>query len=209
MLNKSIVLSKNNRKRGIILQKSIVYFQDPGEQNTAQVIQAAKERAIELDIKEIVVASTSGKTGVAMANALKGTEIRTVAATHHYGSHEKGKWDVEPDHEARLKELGATIVSQTHSFSGIEKSISKTTGGISRIEIVADTLRKLFGRGFKVAIEVAVMAADSGAISMQNDIIAIGGTAHGADVACVIKPAHSNDFFNLQVKEIIAMPQEK
>ena len=70
-----------NWKRDIILQKSIVYFQDPGEQNTAQVIQAAKERAIELDIKEIVVASTSGKTGVAMANALKGTEIRTVAAT--------------------------------------------------------------------------------------------------------------------------------
>ena len=74
---------------------------------------------------------------------------------------------------------------------------------------MADTLRKLFGRGFKVAIEVAVMAADSGAISMQNDIIALGGSAHGADVACVIKPAHSNDFFNLQVKEIIAMPQEK
>lgn len=191
------------------MQKSIVYFQRPGEQNTAEAIRAAKERALELGIQEIVVASTSGKTGVATADALKGTGIHTVAVTHHYGSHEKGKWDVEDVHRSRLKELGATLVSQTHSFSGIEKSISKTTGGISRIEIIADTLRKLFGRGFKVAIEVAVMAADSGAISMQNDIIALGGTAHGADVACVIKPAHSNDFFSLQVKEIIAMPLEK
>lgn len=191
------------------MQKSIVYFQQPGEQNTAQVIQSAKERALELGIKEIVVASTSGKTGVALANALKGTGIHTIAVTHHYGSSEKGKWKVEPGHAAELKELGATIISQTHSFSGIEKSISKTTGGISRIEIVADTLRKLFGRGFKVAVEVAVMAADSGAISMQNDIIALGGSAHGADVACVIKPAHSNDFFSLQIKEIIAMPHEK
>lgn len=191
------------------MQKSIVYFQQPGEQNTAQVIQRAKERALELGIKEIVVASTSGKTGIAMATALKDTGIRTVAVTHHYGSREKGKWEVEDGCRSQLKELGATVVSQTHSFSGIEKSISKTTGGISRIEIVADTLRKLFGRGFKVAVEVAVMAADSGAISMQNDIIALGGSAHGADVACVIKPAHSNDFFSLQVKEIIAMPQEK
>jgi len=72
-----------------------------------------------------------------------------------------------------------------------------------------DSERKLFGRGFKVAVEVAVMAADSGAISMQHDIIALGGSSRGADVACVIKPAHSNDFFSLQVQEIIAMPQEK
>ncbi|MDF1591696.1 MAG: pyruvate kinase alpha/beta domain-containing protein [Desulfobacterales bacterium] len=191
------------------MQKSIVYFRQPGEQNTPQVIQKAKERALELGIKEVVVASTSGKTGVAMADALKGTGIRTVAVTHHYGSHEKGKWDVDPGHEAELKALGAAIVSQTHSFSGIEKAISRTSGGISRIEIVADTLRKLFGRGFKVAVEVAVMAADSGAISMQDDIIALGGSARGADVACVIRPAHSKDFFSLQVKEIIAMPQEK
>jgi len=191
------------------LQKSIDYFQRPGEQNTALVIQRSKERALELGIKEIVVASTSGKTGVAMANALTDTGIRTIAVTHHYGSSEKGKWKVDPAHAAALKELGATIVCQTHSFSGIEKSISKTTGGISRIEIVADTLRKLFGRGFKVAVEVAVMAADSGAISMQDDIIALGGSSRGADVACVIKPAHSNDFFSLQIREIIAMPQEK
>ena len=70
-------------------------------------------------------------------------------------------------------------------------------------------LRNLFGKGFKVAVEVVLMAADSGALSMKDDVIGIGGTAYGADVACVIKPAHSNNFYGLQIKEIIAMPREK
>ena len=191
------------------MEKSITYFQNPGENNTTDLIRAVKDRALDLGINEVVVASTSGKTGVEMAEALEGTGIRTIVVTHQYGTHEAGSWDMEAGYVTKLKHMGASIVSQSHQFSGIEKSISRTTGGVSRIEVIADTLKKLFGKGFKVAVEVAIMAADSGAICMHDDIIAIGGTAHGADVACVIKPAHSNNFFGLQVKEIIAMPREK
>ena len=77
--------------------------------------------------------------------------------------------------------------------------------------MISDTLRSLFGKGFKVAIEVAIMAADSGYITLSDDteIIAIGGTGWGADVALVLRPAHSGDFFSLQVREIIAMPRVK
>ena len=191
------------------MEKSIAYFQHPGESNTAEVIRAVKERALELGITEVIVASTSGKTGVEMAEALAGTGIRTIVVTHQYGTHEAGMWDLEAGCVTKLEELGVSIVSQSHQFSGIEKSISKLAGGASRIEVIAETLKKLFGKGFKVAVEVAIMAADSGAICMHDDVIAVGGTAHGADVACVIKPAHSNNFFELQVKEIIAMPREK
>ncbi len=105
--------------------------------------------------------------------------------------------------------MGAEIISQSHILSGVEKSLSRDTGGISRIEIVADTLRKLFGKGFKVAVEIVLMAADSGALTMEGEVIAVGGTAYGADVACVVKPAHSNNFYGLQIREIICMPMEK
>lgn len=191
------------------MEKSITYFQHPGEYNTAEVIRAVKGRALELGITEVIVASTSGKTGVEMAEALAGTGIRTIVVTHQYGTREAGMWDMEAGYVTKLKDMGVSIVSQSHQFSGIEKSISKLTGGASRIEVIAETLKKLFGKGFKVAVEVAIIAADSGAICMHDDVIAVGGTAHGADVACVIKPAHSNNFFGLQVKEIIAMPREK
>lgn len=191
------------------MEKNILYFNAPGEENTSAVIEAVKNRALKGDIKEIVVASTSGRTGVAMASALKGTDIKTIVVTHQFGSHEQGKWDMESLYVSQLNEMGIPIVSQSHMFSGIEKSLSKETGGVSRVEIIADTLRKIFGKGFKVALEVVLMAADSGALTMEGEVIAIGGTAHGADVACVIKPAHSNNFYGLQVREIIAMPRVK
>ena len=191
------------------MEKSITYFENPGELNTIAVIEAVKTRALELDIKEVVVASTSGKTGAAMAEALQDTDIKIIVVTHQYGINEEGKWDMESQYVSRLNEMDVEIVSQSHMFSGVEKSLSRDTGGISRIEIVADVLRKLFGKGFKVAVEVVLMAADSGALSMEGEVIAIGGTANGADVACVIKPAHSNNFYGLQIREVICMPKEK
>jgi hypothetical protein len=191
------------------LNKSITYFEKPGEINTLAVIEAVKTRALELDIREVVIASTSGKGGAAMAEALQDTNIKIIVVTHQYGTTEEGKWDMESQYVSRLNEMDVEIVSQSHLFSGVEKSLSKDTGGISRIEIVADTLRKLFGKGFKVAVEVVLMAADSGALAMESDVIAVGGTANGADVACVIKPAHSNNFYGLQIREVICMPREK
>ena len=191
------------------MNKTITYFEKPGEINTTTVIEAVKTRAHELDIREVVVASTTGKTGAAMAEALQDTDIKIITVTHQYGTTEEGKWDMESQYVSRLNEMGVEIVSQSHMFSGIEKSLSRDTGGISRIEIVADTLRKLFGKGFKVAVEVVLMASDSGALSMEGEVIAVGGTANGADVACVIKPAHSNNFYGLQIREVICMPREK
>jgi hypothetical protein len=70
---------------------------------------------------------------------------------------------------------------------------------------MADTLR-LFGQGIKVAVEVAVMAADAGALT-GNDIISIGGSGRGADAALVLKPAHQNNFFDMRIREVVCKPR--
>jgi len=70
---------------------------------------------------------------------------------------------------------------------------------------MAYTLRT-FGQGTKVAVEIAVMAADAGLVRTDEDVISMGGTASGADTALVIQPACSADFFDLKVKEIICKP---
>ena len=44
---------------------------------------------------------------------------------------------------------------------------------------------------------------------MNHEIIAMGGTHKGVDTVAVIKPAHSLNFFDLDIKEIIAMPRDK
>ncbi|MDD2390727.1 MAG: hypothetical protein PHP23_13465, partial [Desulfobacterales bacterium] len=71
--------------------------------------------------------------------------------------------------------------------------------------LIADTLR-LFGQGTKVAVEVAIMAADAGALSGKN-IIAIGGTSGGVDTALVLTPAHQSNFFDMKIHEIICKPR--
>ena len=46
------------------MEGKTVYFEKPGGENTETVFALAKQRAEELDIKTILVASTTGKTAV-------------------------------------------------------------------------------------------------------------------------------------------------
>ena len=58
----------------------------------------------------------------------------------------------------------------------------------------------------KVACEIAMMAADSGLVRTDEDIIAIAGTSRGADTAVVLRPVNSHNFFDLKIKEILCKP---
>ena len=100
------------------------------------------------------------------------------------------------------------ILTCSHALSGVARSITNKFGGISHVEIIAQTLR-LFGEGIKVAVEIAVMAADAGLIPTDREIIAAGGTGKGADAALVMQAAHMNNFFDLKIKEVIAMRRGK
>ncbi len=193
------------------MERKITYFDEPGPQNTSELLKIAALRAKELSTKYIVIASTSGETAIMAAEAFAGQDVKMIAITHQYGLKEKGEWEVDEEKLKKLNEMGVLMTTQSHAFSGVERAISKRMGGASRTDAVSDALRTLFGKGFKVAIECAMMAADSGHIPVTKDteIIAIGGTRQGADVALVIRPAHSQDFFSLQVREIIAMPRAK
>lgn len=59
----------------------------------------------------------------------------------------------------------------------MERSVTKNFGGISHVESIAYTLRLFGTEGLKVAVEVAVMAADAGLIPTDREIIAGGGSA--------------------------------
>ena len=63
--------------------------------------------------------------------------------------------------------------------------------------------------GLKVAVECALIAADQGVIPVDEEIVAAGGTVSGSDTVCVIRPAHTASFFDLQVREIVAMPRNR
>jgi hypothetical protein len=73
-------------------------------------------------------------------------------------------------------------------------------------EVMAYTLR-IFGQGTKVAVEIALMAADAGLVRTGEDVISIGGSGKGADTALVLRPATSSHLFDLRVREVICKPE--
>ena len=189
--------------------KKSYYFDTPGPANTADAARFSIERAKELGIKTIVVASSSGKTAETFFAAMKGTGLRLVVVTHVVGFTKPGVWEFSGDCAARLRAEGVTIVTGTHALSGLERALSRSpkVGGGSRTEAIAEALRRVVAVGLKVAVECVLIAADTGAIGVDDEVIAVGGTASGADTVCVIRPAHTAGFFDLQVREIVAMPR--
>jgi hypothetical protein len=181
-----------------------MYFDKPGKDNTDQTLQLAAERADELGIDEVVVATTTGKTAYKALEVFKGK--RVTAVTYHCGAREPFKNRMADDVRKDLEDQGSRVVICSHALSGVERSVAQKHSGVYPVLLIADTLR-LLGQGTKVAVEVAVMAADAGALT-GNDIISIGGSGGGADAALVLKPAHQNNFFDLRIKEIICKPRE-
>jgi hypothetical protein len=189
-----------------MVEKRIWYFDTYGKENTEKTLELARKRADELGIKHVVMASSEGVTAVKSLKYFN--DMNIVVVSSHYGFLKPGKPRILEENRRKLEEGDVKIIFATHVLAGIERSIDKMWGGIGRTQLVA-SLFKMFGEGVKVSIECAVMAADAGAIPVDKEVIAMGGTYRGADTAMVLKPAHSNNFFDLEIHEIICMQRTK
>ncbi len=187
------------------IQSSTVYFASPGKVNTDRTLQLAKDRASELGIKTILVATTKGDTAVKAATMFK--ECRVVAVSHSAGFKEPNSQEMTTENMAAFKEMGGGLLTTAHAFGGVERAVRKTLDTYLTVEIVSQTLRSLFGPGIKVVCEIALMAADAGLVRTDEDVVAIAGTSYGADTAVVIRPACAQHFFDLRVKELICKPR--
>jgi hypothetical protein len=195
------------RKGGVnsdMMEIQSVYFPEPGSANTEKTLEVAKKRAEELGIKTIVVASTSGETGVKAVKLL--ANYRVVVVTHATGFPTPDVQELTEQNRAKILEKGGTILTATHAFGGVGRAVRRRFHTYQVDEIIAQTLR-VFGQGAKVACEIALMAADAGLIRTDEEVVSIGGTASGADTALVIKPAHTHDFFELKVREVLCKPR--
>lgn len=184
-------------------RKEILYFESPGEVNTDETLKIAKERADELGIRDVVVASTRGGTGVKAVELFRGYNV--VVVPHVTGQREPGQQELTEENMKKIEKAGGKIVIAAHAFSGVNRAIQAKWETMYPSGIIAQTLR-LFGQGMKVVVEIAAMASDAGAIPADKDVLAIAGSSRGADTAVIIKPANSHRLFDMVVKEIIAKP---
>lgn len=182
----------------------MVYFEQKGRRNTDETVKAALTRAKELGIKHIVVASNTGET----AEKFLGQGLEIVCVTHHVGFTGPGEDEMGREKRKELQDKDVKLLTTTHLLAGVDRALRNKFEGVYPAEIVSSTLR-MMGQGFKVCVEISVMALDAGLIPFGEEIITVGGTGKGADAACVIVPAHSSQFFDTVIKEVICMPREK
>ncbi len=185
------------------VERTTLYFEKAGEQNTKTLLEFVKKYIKQEGIKNVVVASTTGRTGADAVNIFKGYNVVVVA--HAYGFKESGKNELQKEYQRKICSKGGKIFAGTHALSSAERAVRKDFGTIQPLEIIANVLRRL-GDGTKVCVEITLMAADAGLIPVDEDIVAIGGTGRGADTALRIRAANSAKFFDLKIKEVIAKP---
>jgi uncharacterized protein len=184
-------------------ETTITYFDNPGKENTDAVMELVRRRAEELGVNTVVVASYRGYTAERAVRILGNLKIIVVAGFLEPNSRNLTETFAQGDEEF-IKSKAKVLVA-THLFSGVSRAVRKQFSSTSPGEIIAQALRML-GVGIKVAIECAVMAADAGLVSTDENIIAIAGTRSGADTAILLRPVNSHDLFNLKVMQILCKP---
>jgi len=187
-------------------KQTVLLFDKPGAKNTTATLKAARERAAELGIKTVVLATSTGETALKALDVFKGTKLRIVAVTLQAGCW-KQYCPPDPRKVKAAEKRGVTFLTATHTLMGnVGGAVRERIGGADPAEIIAHAYYT-FCQGMKVAVEVAVMAADAGLLEGEKEVIAVAGTGTGADTAIVLKPAYSTEFFNLKIREVLAMPR--
>ncbi len=181
-----------------------VYFEKPGKENTETALAIARKRAEELGIKTIVVASTVGDTAVRAMDVFKGFKI--IVVTHVTGMRQPDDQEFDDKNKKIVEAKGGIVLTTTHALGGLSKAMRNKYNTFVLGEVIAGVLR-IFGQGIKVVCEMAAMAADSGLVRTDEDIIAVAGSGRGADTAVVMTPAHTHDFFDLKIREILCKPR--
>ncbi len=180
------------------------YFKRPGPKNTEGVLETVSRRAKELGIGKVLIATCSGRTALSALDTL-GPGLKIIAITHVTGFLRHDFQEMSEEVRRKLESKGVSVLTCQHAFGGIGRGVRNKLSTYQLDEIVAYTLRT-FGQGTKVAIELALMAADAGLARTDEEVISIGGTGKGADTALVLQPANSANFFDLKVKEIVCKP---
>jgi hypothetical protein len=183
----------------------VVYFDKPGKENTERTLEIALQRAKELGIQTIVVASTTGFSGALASDLFKGKNL--IVVTHAQGYKRPNTQELTAENRKMIESNGGKILTAQHTFGGINRAVRNKSNTYQLDEIIADVLR-IFGAGMKVMMEISMMAADAGLIDVGKPTLAIAGTHRGADMAAILIPANSPNFFELKVLEILCMPSE-
>ena len=182
------------------------YFDQASSEHTSEVVAVVREfLQSNPSIDYVLVATTQGDTGIAVAQALKGKKV--VAVSHQAGFAAPNENELGEDKRNQIERLGGQVLTTTHAFAGVARGIRKALGTWEINELLAVAYRT-FGQGTKVCAEIAMMAADAGLVPTDKDVICIAGTGRGADTAWLVRPANTSSFPDLKMRACLCKPAQ-
>lgn len=160
----------------------MTYFEAAGKENVDKTLELVNRIVEELGMKNVVIASTTGFTAEKAFGIFKDMNLSlTFVGT------ERSRFS--SDLLGKLEEKGCNVC-----FS---REVSYDYPDLVKLAF------RRFSQGVKVAVEIAMIAAQKGFVSTEEDVVSVGKW----DTALIIKPATSDNFSELKVRELICMPR--
>jgi hypothetical protein len=184
-----------------MIKRETIYFEEGSPELTDTTLSASLRAAKELDIKTILVASTSGETGVKAAEMFRDTGVQLIVVGHQMGFPVAKVQQFKPENWEKIEALGGVVNLGTDVVTNSIRRRQKI--GHSPLSIITQTLISM---KIKVNVEIVAKACDAGHILPGDRVISIAGSHKGADTSVVFLANDSTNILDIKPQMYICYP---
>jgi uncharacterized protein len=207
--------AKSGSVEGGGLPTRAYFFENPGAENTAKVVQAIKLRLRQRDIDKVLVASESGRFALDLDKAL----VRTPVVCVTYDPETRRRYQKPVLMKEQLLRQGITVVDTIPEPLGRELTFrnwwERATVHLrgADADLFWMTLICVGGHGLRTAVEIVFTAVAAGVVPIGEKVLSTAGTGWGVDSAIVMRASRFEDAVGevptkrMKIEEILAMPK--
>lgn len=184
-----------------MIKHTTIYYPQGGVEHTETTLKSSLEAAKQLDIKTLLVASTSGETGIKAAELYKDTGIKLIVVGHQMGFPVPKVQQFKPDNWERVEALGGIVNLGTDVVTNSIRQRQRL--GHSPMSIITQTLIAV---KLKVNVEIVAKACDAGLILPGDRVISVAGSHKGADTSAVFTANDSPNILDIRPEMFICYP---
>jgi len=187
-----------------MIKRETIYYEDGGSEHTKNTLKASLDAAKELGIKTILVASTSGETGVKAAEMYKDSGVQLIVVGHQMGFPVPKVQQFKPENWEKIEKLGGVINLGTDVVTNSIRRRQRL--GHSPMSVITQTL---ITAKIKVNVEIVAKACDAGQILPGDKVISIAGSHKGADTSVVFIANDSPNILDIKPQMFICYPMSR
>ena len=184
-----------------MIKRETIYYEEGGADHTETTLQASLDAAKELGVKTILIASTSGDTGVKAAEMYRGSGVQLIVVGHQMGFPVAKVQQFKPENWERIAELGGVVNLGTDVVTNSIRH--RQSLGHSPMSFITQTL---IAMKVKVNVEIIAKACDAGQILPGDKVISVAGSHKGADTSAVFLANDSPNILDVKPQMYICYP---